>query len=58
MSLSIPAKYAVSQVVGCINGASAIQLARLYGAQKRSFVGQSFWEKGHFVARPLVETRR
>ena len=42
MLLSIPPKYAVSQVVGYIKGKSAIHLARVYGERKRGFVGQSF----------------
>src|SRR6204780_4823841 len=41
MLLSIPPKYAVSQVVGYIKGKSAIHLARTYGERKRNFVGQS-----------------
>ena len=47
--LSIPPKYAVSQVVGYIKGKSAIDLARAYGEPKRNFVGQSFWARGYFV---------
>ena len=35
MLLSIPPKYAVSQVVGYIKGKSAIHLARVYGERKR-----------------------
>ena len=42
MMLSIPPKYAVSQVVGYIKGKSAIHLARVYGERKRNFVGQQF----------------
>ena len=42
MLISIPPKYAVSQVVGFIKGKSAIHLARVYGERKRSFVGQHF----------------
>jgi putative transposase len=34
MLLSIPPKYAVSQVVGFIKGKSAIHLARVYGERK------------------------
>jgi len=49
MMLSIPPKYAVSQVVGFIKGKSAIHLARAYGERKRSFVGQHFWARGFFV---------
>src|SRR5450759_4348748 len=50
MLLSIPPKYAVSQVVGFIKGKSAIHLARVYGERKRGFVGQSFWARGYFVS--------
>src|SRR5258708_28045319 len=50
MSISIPPKYAVSQVVRFIKGKSAIHLARVYGEKKRSFVGQHFWATGYFVS--------
>ena len=50
MLLSIPPKYAVSHVVGFIKGKSAIHLARVYGEQKRNFVGQHFWARGYFVS--------
>ena len=50
MLLSIPPKYAVSQVVGYIKGKSAIHLARVYGERRRGFVGQSFWARGYFVS--------
>src|SRR5215204_6243804 len=50
MLISIPPKYAVSQVVGFIKGKSAIHLARVYGERKRSFVGQHFWARGCFVS--------
>ena len=43
MLLSIPPKYAVSQVVGYMKGKSAIHLARVYGERKQNFVGQHFW---------------
>ena len=49
MLLSIPPKYAVSQVVGFIKGKSAIHMARVYGERKRNFVGQQFWARGFFV---------
>ena len=48
--ISIPPKYAVSQVVGFIKGKSAIHLARTYGEHRRNFVGQSFWARGYFVS--------
>jgi len=50
MLISIPPKYAVSQVVGFIKGKSAIHLARVYGERKGSFVGQHFWARGSFVS--------
>ena len=50
MLIAIPPKYAVSQVVGFIKGKSAIHLARVYGEQRRNFVGQHFWARGYFVS--------
>jgi len=50
MLLSIPPKYAVSQVIGFIKGKSAIHLARVYGERKRNFVGQHFWARGYYVS--------
>ena len=50
MLLSIPPKYAVSQVVGYIKGKSAIHMARVYGERNRGFVGQHFWARGYFVS--------
>jgi hypothetical protein len=40
MMLSIPPKYAVSQVVGYMKGKSAIHLARVDGERKRGFTGR------------------
>jgi len=48
--ISIPPKYAVSQVVGFIKGKSAIHIARRYAGRKRNFVGQHFWARGYFVS--------
>jgi putative transposase len=50
MMISIPPKYAVSQVIGFIKGKSAIHLARTYGENRGNFVGQSFWARGYFVS--------
>jgi len=50
MMISIPPKYAVSQVVGYIKGKSAIHIARRYAERKRNFVGQHFWARGYFVS--------
>ena len=50
MMLSIPPKYAVSQVIGFIKGKSAIHIARSYGERRRNFVGHHFWARGYFVS--------
>jgi len=50
MMLSIPPKYAVSQVVGFMKGKSAIHIARTFAGRKRNFVGQHFWARGYFVS--------
>jgi putative transposase len=48
MMISIPPKYAVSQVVGYIKGKSAIHIARAYLGRKKNYVGQHFWARGVF----------
>jgi putative transposase len=48
MMLSMPPKYAVSQVVGFIKGKCVICLARVSGEPKRNFAGQQFWARGNF----------
>jgi len=50
MMISVPPKYAVSQVIGFIKGKSAIHVARVYGENRRNFVGQHFWAWGFFVS--------
>jgi len=50
MMISIPPKYAVSQVIGYIKGKSAIHLARVYGERKRNFTGQYFLARGYCVS--------
>ena len=48
--LTIPPKYAVSQVVGFIKGKSAIQVARNFQGRKKNFTGQHFWARGYYVS--------
>jgi len=50
LCISIPPKYAVSNVVGYIKGKSAIQIARQFGGRRRNFTGESFWARGYFVS--------
>lgn len=50
MMISIPPKYAVSQVVGYIKGKSAIHIARVYMDRKKNYVGHHFWARGYFAS--------
>ena len=50
MLISIPPKYAVSQVIGFIKGKSAIHVARNYLGRRRNFTGQHFWARGYHVS--------
>ena len=49
--VSIPPKYAVSQIVGYIKGKSAIHIARTYAVYRHNFIGQRLfrinsWSRG------------
>jgi len=50
MLLSIPPKWAVSQVLGFIKGKSAIYIARTFMGRRQNFVGQHFWARGYWVS--------
>ena len=50
MLLSVPPKYAVAQVVGYIQGKSAIHIARSYLGRRQNFTGQQFWARGYYVS--------
>ncbi len=50
MCISIPPKYAVSNVMGFIKGKSAIAIARQFGKKVRNFKGENFWARGFFVS--------
>ena len=50
MIISIPPKYAVSEIIGYIKGKSAISIARQFGGRKRNFNGESFWARGYAVS--------
>ncbi|ESS74089.1 transposase for insertion sequence element IS200 [Methyloglobulus morosus KoM1] len=50
MCLSIPPKYAVSNVVGFIKGKSAISIAREFRGKTKNFTGENFWARGFFVS--------
>ncbi len=50
MCLSVPPKYAVSNVVGYLKGKSAISIARDVRGRQRNFNGEHFWARGYFVS--------
>ena len=50
MCISIPPKYAVSNVVGFIKGKSAISIARQFMGKAKNFAGENFWARGYFVS--------
>ena len=50
MCISIPPKYAVSNVVGFIKGKSAISIARQFIGKTKNFAGENFWARGYFVS--------
>lgn len=50
MCISIPPKYAVSEVVGYLKGKSAIAVAHQFGGRQRNFSGERFWARGYAVS--------
>jgi len=50
MCLSIPQKYAVSNVVGFIKDKSAISIARTFKRKTKNFTGENFWARDFFVS--------
>ena len=50
MLISIPPKYAVSEVIGYLKGKSAIAVARQFAGRKRNFNGEKFWARGYAVS--------
>ena len=58
MIVSIPPKYAVSEVVGYLKGKTAIAIARQFGGKKRNFNGENFWARGYAVSTVGYELER
>ena len=50
MCISIPPKYAVSEVIGYLKGKSAITVARQFAGRKKNFNGEHFWSRGYAVS--------
>ena len=50
MCISIPPKYAVSEVISYLKGKSAIAVARQFAGRKKNFNGEHFWSRGYAVS--------
>ena len=50
MFISIPPTDGVAQVVGYLQGKSAIHIARSYLGRRQNFTGQHFWARGYYVS--------
>lgn len=50
MCISIPTKYALSEVIGYLKGKSAIAVVRQFGGRKKNFNGENFWARGYAVS--------
>jgi putative transposase len=48
--LSIPPKYAVSEVIGTIKGRTAIRLFKDVPELRKKYWGKSLWSRGYFVS--------
>jgi putative transposase len=48
--LSIPPKYAVSEVIGTIKGRVAIRLFKQVPEVRKKYWGRRFWSRGYFVS--------
>lgn len=48
--LSVPPKFAVTNVVGSLTGKSVISIAKSFRRRQRNFNGENFWARGCFVS--------
>lgn len=48
--MSVPPKYALSEIIGYLKGKSAIAIARQFSGRKRNFNGENFWARGYSVS--------
>ena len=49
MCLSIPPKYAVSDIIGYLKGKSAIAVFERFSRLRQNFRGHRFWARGYYV---------
>jgi putative transposase len=49
MCLSIPSKYAVSDIIGYLKEKIAIEVFEKYSKLRQNFRGHKFWARGYYV---------
>jgi putative transposase len=49
LCLAIPPKYAISSVIGTINGKTAIRMFNKFPELKKKYWGSHFWSRGYYV---------
>ena len=55
--LSIPTKYAVSEIIGTIKGRVAIRMFKEIPEFRKKYWGKRFWARGYFVSTIGVDER-
>ena len=50
MLLSLPPKYSVAPVVGCLKGKAALHIARTFMGRRKNSTGHHFWARGDYVS--------
>ena len=48
--LSIPPKYSISQIMGCLKGKSAMMIFERHSNLKYKFGNRHFWAEGYYVS--------
>jgi putative transposase len=56
--LSVPPKYSVSTIVGCLKGKSTMIVFERYSRLRRNFRGHSFWARGYYVSTVGLDEKR
>ena len=49
LCLSIPPKYAISEIIGKLKGKSAIQMFNKFPILRKRYWGSHFWSRGYYV---------
>ena len=50
MLISIPPKYSISQIMGCLKGKSSLMIYEKYANMKYKYGNRHFWCRGYYVS--------